>query len=56
MRLGISSYTYGWAVGTDTHRPPGALTAHDLIDRAAAFGVRVVQLCDNLPAATYEPD
>ena len=50
----MSSYTYGWAVGTDGHRPPGALTAHGLIDRAAAFGVRVVQLCDNLPAATWE--
>ena len=56
MRLGISSYTYGWAVGTDGSRPPGALTAHDLIDRAAGFGVRVLQLCDNLPADTYEPD
>ena len=56
MRLGISSYTYGWAVGTDAHRPPGALTAHDLIDRAAEFGVRVLQLCDNLPADTYQPE
>ena len=56
MRLGISSYTYGWAVGTDQHRPPDALTALDLIDRAAAFGVRVLQICDNLPAATYEPE
>ena len=55
MRLGISSYTYGWAVGTEATRPPGALTARDLIDRAAAFGVGVLQLCDNLPADTYEP-
>jgi len=55
MRLGISSYTYGWAVGTDAHRPSGALTAFDLVERAAAFGVGVLQICDNLPAGTYEP-
>jgi 3-oxoisoapionate decarboxylase len=55
MQLGISSYTYGWAVGTDQHRPANALSALDLIDRAAALGVRVLQICDNLPAQTYEP-
>jgi 3-oxoisoapionate decarboxylase len=54
MRLGISSYTYGWAVGTEGNRPADALTAWDLIDRATQLGVRVVQLCDNLPAATFD--
>src|SRR5687767_10248946 len=56
MQLGISSYTYGWAVGTDQHRPAHALSARDLIDRAAGLGVRVLQICDNLSEATYEPD
>lgn len=56
MRLGIGSYTYGWSVGTGPDRPPGALTAFDLIDRACALGVGLVQLCDNLPDATWEPD
>lgn len=55
MRLGISSYTFGWAVGTDGHRPPNALTAFDLIDQAADFRVGVLQIADNLPAAFYEP-
>jgi 3-oxoisoapionate decarboxylase len=55
MRLGISSYTYGWAVGVDGDRPEGALTALDLVDRAAELGVGVLQICDNLPAATFEP-
>ena len=55
MRLGISSYTFGWAVGVERSRPTGALTAADLIRRATALGVRVVQLCDNLPADTWEP-
>ena len=54
MRLGISSYTYGWAVGTEQQRPPDALGARELIDTARALGVRVVQLCDNLPTATWE--
>src|SRR5688572_10896257 len=56
MRLGISSYTYGWAVGTDGNRPADALTPSDLIDRATQLGVRAVQLCDNLPDSTFEED
>ncbi len=43
MRLGISSYTYGWAVAA---KPP--LSALALIDRAQQLGVTVLQLCDNL--------
>jgi len=49
MRLGISSYTYTWAVGVPGSRPPTPLTAFDLLDRAASLGVSVVQICDNLP-------
>jgi sugar phosphate isomerase/epimerase len=56
MRLGISSYTYGWAIGHDAARPPNAPSARTLIRRAADLGVRVVQLCENLPASTYEDD
>ena len=56
MRLGISSYTYGWAVGTDGDRPAGAPTAIDLVDRATQLNVRVLQLCDNLPGDTWRDD
>src|SRR4051812_40500231 len=56
MRLGISSYTYGWAIGTEGNRPPGAPAAIDLVDRAGKLGVRVVQLCDNLPDDTWRDD
>jgi sugar phosphate isomerase/epimerase len=56
MRLGISSYTYGWAMGTEGDRPADAPTALDLVDRAAGFGVRVLQLCDNLPEQTWRHD
>lgn len=49
MRLGISSYTYTWAVGVPGHPPEPPLSALDLLARAAGLGVRVVQICDNLP-------
>ncbi len=45
MRLGISSWTFPWAVGV-ADRP---LRPTDLLDRAAKLGVRVVQICENLP-------
>jgi sugar phosphate isomerase/epimerase len=54
MRLGIGSYTYGWAVGTADHRPARAPGAADLVSRAVVLGVGVVQLCDNLPPQTWE--
>jgi sugar phosphate isomerase/epimerase len=49
MKLGISSYSYGWAVGVAGHRPARPMDAFDLLDRAQAYGVHVVQYGDNLP-------
>ena len=48
-RLGISSYTYTWAIGVPGHPPECPLTALDLLDKAADLGVRLVQVADNLP-------
>jgi 3-oxoisoapionate decarboxylase len=56
LRLGISSYTYGWAVGAWKEQPALGMTAEDLIERAAQFGARVLQLADNLPADVFQPD
>lgn len=55
MRLGISSYTFGWAVGSGSHRPADALSAFGLIERARQMGVGVLQIADNLPPETYSP-
>ena len=47
MRLGIGSYTYGWHSGTygwELTKDRPHLTAEDLIERAAGFGVPVVQI------------
>lgn len=56
MRLGISSYTYTWAVGVPGHPPPQPLAATDLLDKAAQLGVSVVQYADNLPLDKLSPD
>jgi sugar phosphate isomerase/epimerase len=49
MRLGISSYTYTWAVGVPGHLPERPMSLLDLLDKASALGVRVLQVADNLP-------
>ena len=49
MKLGISSYTYGWAVGIEGHMPDDPLTFLDLIELAHKFGLSLLQVGDNLP-------
>jgi sugar phosphate isomerase/epimerase len=53
MQLGISSYTYTWAVGVPGSMPPKPLSAYDLIDKAFNFGLRAVQIADNLPLESW---
>jgi 3-oxoisoapionate decarboxylase len=55
MRLGISSYTYTWAIGVPGHPPAQPLTIGELLDRAQTLGVEVVQLCENLSLARLPP-
>jgi sugar phosphate isomerase/epimerase len=55
MRLGLSSYTYTWAVGVPGQPPPRPLTALDLVDRTAAAGLACVQIADNLPLDRLTP-
>jgi sugar phosphate isomerase/epimerase len=49
MELGLSSYTFTWAVGVPGSMPLNPLSAYDLVDNAAAAGLGVVQMADNLP-------
>jgi sugar phosphate isomerase/epimerase len=49
VRLGISSYTYAWAVGVPGYPPARALGPRGLLDKAVELGVHVVQFADNLP-------
>ena len=49
MKLGISSYTYLWEIGVPGHPPERPLQPIDLLQKASALGVRLVQIADNLP-------
>ncbi len=55
MKLGVGTYTYMWAIGFQfggrAARPTRPLTAFDLLDKARALGVHVVQFGPNLPLA-----
>ncbi len=55
MKLGISSFTYGWAAGIPGYPPARPLTAFDVLDRGTALGVSVVQYGDNLPLHRLPP-
>ena len=47
MILGISSFTFGWAVGMDPDDPK--LSAFDLLKKVRAYGLKCLQIGDNLP-------
>lgn len=49
MILGISSYSYTWAVGVPGHLPEQRLTELNLLTKAGEVGVSLVQIADNLP-------
>lgn len=49
MHLGISSYTFSWAVGVPGHLPEHPLRLADLIDMAHGYGLSLLQIGDNLP-------
>ncbi len=49
MKLGISSYTFGWAIGIPERGIKPSLTEQGLIAFAKHFRVDTIQLGDNLP-------
>jgi sugar phosphate isomerase/epimerase len=56
MRLGISSYTYTWAIGVPGYPPASPMDAVGLLEKAAQLGVGLVQFADNLPLDALTPD
>ncbi|MEK6480364.1 TIM barrel protein [Catalinimonas sp. 4WD22] len=56
MRLGISSYTFTWAVGVPGNQPEQKLDAVGLINKAVALNVSCVQIADNLTLHTLSTD
>ena len=55
MQLGISSYTFTWAVGVPGHPPERPMSPLDLLRKAVELGVRLVQVADNLPLDQLSP-
>jgi len=53
MNLGLSSYTYTWAVGVPGSLPVKPLSAKSLIDKAFSSGLKLVQIADNLPLEKF---
>lgn len=51
MRVGLSSYVYRYAIAGLGGKPAARLGAVDLLERAGALGLQVVQFCENLPLA-----
>jgi sugar phosphate isomerase/epimerase len=52
--LGISSYTYSWAVGVRGFEPAHPLGEIGLLDKARLHGVKLLQIGDNLPLHTFD--
>jgi sugar phosphate isomerase/epimerase len=49
MKLGISSYTFTWAVGVKGHMPENPLDWRGLLELAQELGVGLIQIADNMP-------
>src|SRR5919199_1877966 len=56
MVLGISTYTYGWAIGASGSQPLAPMDEQRLLDKAVEFGVGLVQFGDNLPIHTFSEE
>ena len=49
MKLGISSYTYTWAIGLPGQLPADPMNYEGLIEKALELEVGLIQVADNLP-------
>ena len=49
MKLGVSSFTFPWAIGGIEADHPLAMDAFELLEKARELGADVLQIADNLP-------
>ena len=49
MKLGISSYTFPWAIGLPGAKPNHPLKPLQLLEKAQELGVGIVQFGPNMP-------
>jgi 3-oxoisoapionate decarboxylase len=53
MQLGLSTYTYTWAIGVPGSQPEKPMSVFELIGTAKFLGINVVQIADNLPLEKF---
>ena len=56
MILGISSFTYGWAIGIEGNMPPNPLNEVDLVNKTVQAGLFCLQIGDNLPLHLFSEE
>ena len=56
MRLGVSSFTFPWAIGGIEDEHPVAMSAFELLERADRLKADVLQIADNLPIGGLSDD
>jgi 3-oxoisoapionate decarboxylase len=56
MKLGLSSYTFGWSVGVEGFPPSTPCSAMELLERTSRSGLTVLQIADNLPSSELNQD
>ena len=49
MKLGVSSFTFPWAIGGIEADHPVVMSAFELVEKANVLGADVLQIADNLP-------
>lgn len=54
MKLGISSFAFGWACGVPGSEPSHIMDENDLLDFAQAHDLRLVQIGNNLPLIEFD--
>jgi len=54
VKLGIGSYTFGWAIGAASSGYTFGMDENGLLDAARDLGIHLVQIGDNLPLTAYE--
>ncbi len=56
MQLGLSTYTYTWAIGVPGSLPEKPMSAYDLVDKAFSMGLKLVQFADNMPLEAWNDE
>lgn len=56
MVFGLSSFAFGWAIGTKGSTPDKPMTEVDLLDKTIQSGLTCLQIGDNLPLHQFSDD